>query len=277
VLDAVRGPVSLSGTGMLDADVEALEHALSRAHGAVLVTGPTGSGKTTTLYGALSILHTGARSILTIEDPVEYEIPGIKQMQVNPRAGLQFATGLRSLMRADPDVIMVGEVRDRETAQITIEAALTGHLVLTTLHTNDAASTPVRLIEMGVAPFLVASAVTCVVAQRLVRRLCPACRREAIVPAEIMRGQGFAVDADARVWEPVGCDLCGHTGYRGRIGVFEVLQMTDEVRRCVLARKHASEVREAATAAGTRTLRDDGLEKVMHGETTLTEILRVAG
>ena len=190
----------------------------NRAHGAVLATGPTGSGKSTSLYGALLELNTPEKNIITIEDPVEYQVKGITQMQVNNKAGLTFANGLRSMMRADPDILMVGEIRDRETAQIAVEGALTGHMVLSTLHTNDAPSAITRLIEMGIEPFLVASAIECVVAQRLARTLCSHCKQRTIVPAEVLRDHGFATQFDIEAYEPVGCNRCGGMGYRGRIG-----------------------------------------------------------
>ena len=189
----------------------------------MLVTGPTGSGKSTTLYAALQMLNTPEKNIITVEDPVEYEMSGLTQVQVSTKAGLTFATGLRAMVRADPDVIMVGEIRDRETAQIAIESALTGHLVLSTLHTNDAPSAITRLIEMGIEPFLVASALDCVVAQRLARMLCPSCKRRTIVPAKVLRENGYKARVELEAYEPVGCRRCGGSGYRGRIGLYEVM------------------------------------------------------
>ncbi len=252
-------------------------HALEQPYGAILVTGPTGSGKTTTLYGALMRRNTGDRSILTIEDPVEYQLEGVKQMQVNAKVGVTFATGLRTMVRADPDIIMVGEIRDGETAQIAVEAALTGHLVLSTLHTRDAPTAISRLLDMGIEPFLTASALDCIVAQRLARLLCPECRRPVVVPAAVLREAGYAVDGDLDVFEAVGCPRCGRTGYRGRTGLFEVMSVTEEIRSLIMRRASADEIAAAAAAAGMRRLRDDGLDKVRAGLTSLAEVARVAG
>src|SRR6478609_2606135 len=218
ILDQSKVMNQLEQLGMLPQALERFTKAFSQAHGAVLVTGPTGSGKSTSLYGALNQLNTIEKHIITIEDPVEYQLPGITQVQVNNKAGLTFASGLRSMMRADPDIIMVGEIRDRETAQIAIEAALTGHLVLSTLHTNDAPGAVTRLIEMGIEPFLVGSAVDCVVAQRLARLLCEECKRRTTIKSEVMRANGFNVGLDLEAFEPVGCARCGGSGYKGRIG-----------------------------------------------------------
>jgi type IV pilus assembly protein PilB len=261
----------------LQSDVRAkFEQSFRRAHGAVLVTGPTGSGKTTTLYGALRALHTPDKNIITIEDPVEYELPGVKQMQVNPKAGVTFGSGLRSMMRADPDVIMVGEIRDHETAQIAVEAALTGHLVLSTLHTNDAPSAIVRLVDMGIESFLVASAVDCVVAQRLARMLCGHCKRQVTVDGDVARANGFRVVEDAiEAHEAVGCPRCGDSGYRGRLGLYEVMPIGEEIRQLIVHRAPVGEIAAAARAAGMRRLREDGLDKVRAGETSFAEIARV--
>jgi type IV pilus assembly protein PilB len=269
ILDPGRDPLSLEHLGMAPGDRARLESALHRAHGGILATGPTGSGKSTSLYAAVDLVRSAEKTLMTIEDPVEYRLEGVKQMQVAERVGLTFATGLRSIMRADPDIIMVGEMRDRESAQITMEAALTGHLVLSTLHTNDAASAPARLIDMGIEPYVVASAVDCVVAQRLARRLCPGCRE----PARAVLDGGDKVD----VFEPQGCPRCRHTGYRGRIGLYEVMTMSDEIRALVVARAPAGEIARTAVAQGMRRLRDDGLEKVRAGDTSLAEVARVVG
>jgi type IV pilus assembly protein PilB len=276
VLDKDTAVVDLDKLGFLPDAQAAFEHAFNKPHGAVLVTGPTGSGKTTTLYGALRVLHTPEKNIITIEDPVEYELSGVKQMQVNPKAGVTFGSGLRSMMRADPDVIMVGEIRDRETAQIAVEAALTGHLVLSTLHTNDAPTAIARLIDMGVEPFLVASAVDCVVAQRLARTLCPLCKRAVRIEGEVVRAHGFHVDEEwVEVFEPGGCTRCGGTGYRGRIGLYEVMPVDAEIRQLAVRRAAADEIAATAMAKGMRRLRDDGLEKVRAGLTSLAEVARV--
>jgi type IV pilus assembly protein PilB len=278
VLDKDGAVIDLDKLGMVDPERERFVKAFTRPHGAVLVTGPTGSGKTTTLYGALQMLHTPDKNIITIEDPVEYELPGVKQMQVNTKAGLQFATGLRSMMRADPDIIMVGEIRDRETAQIAVEAALTGHLVLSTLHTNDAPGAVARLIEMGVEPFLVASAVECVVAQRLARRLCEACKKPVKVEGHIVREHGFHTDQpEIEVFEPGGCSRCSGSGYKGRIGLYEVMPISDEIRHLAVNRASADAIAEAATRAGMRRLRDEGYEKVLAGQTSFAELARVSG
>src|SRR5205814_7431487 len=222
--------VELDKLGMADAERERFERACHETHGAVLVTGPTGSGKSTTLYAALQLLNTPEKNIITVEDPVEYEMAGLTQVQVSAKVGLTFAAGLRAMVRADPDIIMVGEIRDRETAQIAVEAALTGHLVLSTLHTNDAPTAITRLTEMGIEPFLVASALDCIVAQRLARTLCQHCKRRTILSAEVMRDHGFPALADVEAYEPVGCARCGGSGYRGRIGLYEVMTVTEEIR-----------------------------------------------
>jgi type IV pilus assembly protein PilB len=275
ILDQGSVPMGLDELGLREEARRRLEQALGRAHGAVLATGPTGAGKSTTLYACLMQIRTREKSILTIEDPVEYQVEGIKQVQVNERTGLTFATGLRSMMRADPDVIMVGEIRDTESALIGIEAALTGHLVLSSLHTNDAPLSLTRLLEMGVEPFLVASSIECVVAQRLARRLCRSCRREAKVPDGAL--DAGSDDASMTVYEPVGCDRCSGTGYRGRIGLFEVMKMTDEIRSRVVERASADRIAAVAREQGMTTLRQDGLSKVADGTTSLAEIARVTG
>jgi type IV pilus assembly protein PilB len=275
VLDKDGSVVDLDGLGMVEPERSRFVEAFSRAHGAVLVTGPTGSGKTTTLYGALTQLHSPEKNIITIEDPVEYELAGVKQMQINPKAGLTFANGLRSMMRADPDIIMVGEIRDKETAQIAVEAALTGHLVLSTLHTNDAPGAIARLIEMGVEPFLVSSAVSCVLAQRLARRLCD-CKQQVVLDGAAVRANGYEVEgATVTAYEPVGCARCGGTGYKGRVGLYEVMPVTDEIRRLAVSRASADAIAEAAARAGMRPLRAEGLDKVLAGLTSFAELARV--
>ncbi|MEA2322065.1 MAG: type pilus assembly protein PilB, partial [Solirubrobacteraceae bacterium] len=262
--------------GMGQDDRERFERAIHEPYGAVLVTGPTGSGKSTSLYAALGVLNTPEKNIITIEDPVEYELAGVKQMQINPKAGLTFANGLRSMMRADPDIIMVGEIRDKETAQIAVEAALTGHLVLSTLHTNDAPGAIARLIEMGVEPFLVASAVTCVLAQRLARRLCDHCKRPVVIDGDVVRANGYDLDdAELSVFEPAGCGRCSGTGYKGRIGLYEVMPVTDEIRSLAVARASADAIADAAERSGMRRLRAEGLDKVRAGVTCLSELSRV--
>ncbi|HWC25234.1 MAG TPA: ATPase, T2SS/T4P/T4SS family [Solirubrobacteraceae bacterium] len=274
VLDPGIGPLSLGELGMGDRDRVRVEAALRRSHGAILATGPTGSGKSTSLYAAAGVVSTPEKTLMTIEDPVEYRLPDVKQMQVFERAGLSFATGLRAIVRADPDIIMVGEMRDRESAKIAIEAALTGHLVLSTLHTNSAPAAPARLIDMGVEPYLVASALDCVIAQRLARRLCTSCRR----PAAAAGAQPIVEPAiEGQIYEPVGCTRCRSTGYRGRVGLFEVMTVTDEIRALIVARATAGKIAAVAIEQGMRTLHEDGLEKVRAGETTLAEVARVTG
>jgi type IV pilus assembly protein PilB len=277
ILDKDSVVMKLEKLGLAETERRRFERAFKEAHGAVLVTGPTGSGKSTTLYAALMELNTPEKNIITVEDPVEYELNGITQVQVSAKVGLTFATGLRAMVRADPDVIMVGEIRDRETAQIAIESALTGHLVLSTLHTNDAPSAITRLVEMGIEPFLVASALDCVLAQRLARMLCPACKQRAIVPAEVLRENGYKVLVDLEAYEPVGCRRCNGSGYRGRLGIYEVMAMSSEIRAMALERRSADDVRDLAVRQGMRRLRDDGLEKVRQGLTSVAEIARVIG
>jgi type IV pilus assembly protein PilB len=277
VLDKASVVVELDKLGMADAERERFERACGQTHGAVLVTGPTGSGKSTTLYAALKLLNTPEKNIITVEDPVEYEMDGLTQVQVAVKVGLTFAMGLRSMVRADPDVIMVGEIRDRETAQIAVESALTGHLVLSTLHTNDAPSAITRLIEMGVEPFLVASALECVVAQRLARMLCSSCKRRTIIPANVLMESGYKARVELEAYEPVGCRRCGGTGYRGRVGLYEVMNMTPEIQAMALERQPAEAIRVVAVQQGMTRLRDDGLQKVRQGRTSIAEIARVIG
>jgi type IV pilus assembly protein PilB len=269
--------MDLDKLGMAEAESGRFRHATHQAFGAVLVTGPTGSGKSTTLYAALTELNTPEKNIITIEDPVEYQLEGVTQVQVNPRAGLSFANGLRSMMRADPDIIMVGEIRDSDTARIAIEAAITGHLVLSTLHTNDAPTAVTRLTEMGIEPFLVASALDCVVAQRLARMLCQHCKKRTILTAQTLRDNGFAAGYDIEAYEAVGCSRCGHTGYKGRIGLYETMLVTDEIRSLVIERRPSDEIAAAAVRNGMRRLREDGLDKVRAGRTSIIEVARVTG
>ncbi|MBA3746177.1 MAG: Flp pilus assembly complex ATPase component TadA [Solirubrobacterales bacterium] len=277
ILDKDSVVLSLEKLGMAPAEKDRFERAFHQAYGAVLVTGPTGSGKSTTLYAALGELNTIEKNIITIEDPVEYQLLGVTQVQVNAKAGLHFSTGLRSMMRADPDIIMVGEIRDRETAQIAVESALTGHLVLSTLHTNDAASAIARLIEMGIEPFLVASAIDCVVAQRLARKLCQYCKERQIISSDVLRANGIRSQFDMEAYSAQGCQRCNYAGYKGRIGLYEVLTVSDEIRKLALARAPAPEIADVAVRQGMRLLRDDGLEKVRLGMTSIAEVTRVTG
>ncbi|MCW3018277.1 MAG: type secretion system protein GspE [Solirubrobacterales bacterium] len=277
VLDKESVVVELDKLGMADPERERFEKACRETHGAVLVTGPTGSGKSTTLYAALQMLNTPEKNIITVEDPVEYEMSGLTQVQVSAKVGLTFAAGLRSMVRADPDVIMVGEIRDRETAQIAIESALTGHLVLSTLHTNDAPSAITRLTEMGIEPFLVASALDCIVAQRLARMLCSSCKRRTIISAKALQENGYRARMELEAYEPAGCRRCGGSGYRGRVGLYEVMKMSPEIQTLALERSPAETIRDVAVREGMTRLRDDGLQKVRQGRTSMAEIARVIG
>jgi type IV pilus assembly protein PilB len=275
ILDKNSVVMELDKLGMSPEEEERYEAGFTQAYGAVLATGPTGSGKSTTLYAALQQINTTDKNIITIEDPVEYQVEGITQVQVHSKAGLTFATGLRSMMRADPDVIMVGEIRDAETATIAVEAALTGHLVLSTLHTNDAPTAITRLLEMGIEPFLVASAVDCVVAQRLARMLCATCKKRVLIPADRLAEGGFKVQYDLEAYEPAGCGRCGNSGYKGRIGIYEVMTVSGEIRDLILDRAPADKIAQLAMQQGMRRLRDDGLDKVRQGRTSIAEIARV--
>jgi type IV pilus assembly protein PilB len=277
ILDKESVVMDLDALGMQDDERAKFEKAIGRSYGAVLVTGPTGSGKTTSLYAALKSVNTPDKTLITIEDPVEYQLDGVKQVQVNTKVNLTFATGLRSMLRADPNIIMVGEIRDRDTAHIAVEAALTGHLVLSTLHTNDAPTAITRLVEMGIEPFLVASSIECVVAQRLARTLCGACRAETKVSKATLAEHGFHVAAGITAYEAVGCRRCGGSGYKGRTGLYETMPISDEIRSLVLQRASAAEVADVAVAQGMRRLRDDGLDKVKQGVTTIEEVVRVTG
>jgi type IV pilus assembly protein PilB len=277
ILDKDHARLDLERLGMQQQEIDRFRRAFQKAHGAVLVTGPTGSGKSTSLYAAINELNEPEKSIITIEDPVEYQLEGVTQVQINPKAGLSFATGLRSMMRADPDILMVGEIRDRETAQIAIEGALTGHMVLSTLHTNDAPAAVTRLIEMGIEPFLIASAIDCVVAQRLARTLCAHCKRRIMLPAAVVQDHGFNAPYDIEAYEPVGCTRCGGTGYKGRLGLYEVMTLSEEIRSLTLARASSEQIGMVAVREGMRRLREDGLDKVKSGQTSIAEVARVTG
>lgn len=268
--------LDLDDLGFLPRSLERFKEAFSKPYGAILVTGPTGSGKSTTLYATLNVLNVEAKNIVTIEDPVEYRLAGINQIQIDPKAGLSFAKGLRSILRTSPDIIMVGEIRDRETAQIAIEAALTGHLVLSTLHTNDAPSAITRLTEMGIPPFLIASAVTCVQAQRLARRLCKECKEPYQPSADALERVGFPMrDGIPTLYKAKGCPKCNGTGYKGRVGVYEVMPITEEIKNLAIKRAPKEEIKRVAVEQGMLTLRQDGYEKVLLGITSIEEILRV--
>jgi type IV pilus assembly protein PilB len=281
VLDKSTAMLRLADLGFLPENMARYEESYRRPYGTILVTGPTGSGKSTTLYATLNIVNDETKNVITVEDPVEYQLPGINQVQVNAKAGMTFAAALRSILRSDPDVVLVGEIRDQETAIIAIEAALTGHLVLSTLHTNDAASTPSRLVEMGVEPFLVGSSIDCIVAQRLARKLCTKCK-EAYKPeyAELAAIQWDferlgGMDADFHLYRAHGCGACGGTGYYGRFAIHEVLTVSEEVERLIVERGHTDEIRKIAIGQGMLTLRQAGMVEVANGRTSIEEVLRV--
>ncbi|MBQ7252182.1 MAG: Flp pilus assembly complex ATPase component TadA [Kiritimatiellae bacterium] len=272
------GVFGMDKLGLAADDRELLDKLIRKPHGILLVTGPTGSGKSTSLYAWLHTINSVDKRILTVEDPIEYEMAGINQVQVQPEIDLTFARVLRAFLRQDPDVIMVGEIRDQETADIAIQASLTGHLVFSTLHTNDAAGAITRLVDMGVEPFLVASSVEALVAQRLVRRLCDNCKRPVKPDPEILKSMGFdpADLAGGTLHEAVGCEACRQTGFRGRTGIYEILTLTDKIRQMIVDNRAASEIKAEALAAGMRTLKMDGWRKALAGETTLEEVVRVA-
>jgi type IV pilus assembly protein PilB len=278
VLDKSNALLKLEDLGFMEESYKQFARSFKKPYGAILVTGPTGSGKSTTMYSTLNILNEVDKNIITVEDPVEYRLAGVNQIQVNPKAGLTFASALRSILRADPDIVLIGEVRDRETAMIAVEAALTGHLVLSSLHTNDAPSAITRLTEMGVETFLVASAIDAVVAQRLGRILCERCK-EAYQPEVVELEQaGFPEwlwPEITELFRPAGCAACANTGYRGRMGMYEVMPMTEELERLTVERASAEQIKAVAIEQGMITLRDDGLEKVRMGLTSIEEVARV--
>ncbi len=272
VLDQASSAVGLERIGLLEEDRGLLDGIISRPYGMMLVTGPTGSGKSTTLYSVLERINEPESNLITVEDPVEYMIPGINQVQINEKAGLTFADALRSILRQDPDKIMVGEIRDTETAQLAVRAALTGHLVLSTLHTNDAPSAVIRLNDMGVAPFLISSSVIGVIAQRLVRKLCPACK-EAFEPGPNVCRE-YQIPEGSRIYKAVGCEQCRWSGYKGRTAVFQMMTINDEIRRLIAEEAQAREIEGAALRNGMRSLRDAGLLKVLEGVSSMEEVLQ---
>lgn len=268
--------MELEQLGMLDDDLGNVITLINKPYGIIFATGPTGSGKSTTLYACLRRKNIPEIKIITTEDPIEYQIRGVTQIQVDPKIGLTFAEGLRCILRHDPDIIMVGEVRDLETAEITIRSAMTGHMVFSTLHTNDAASAPVRLIDMGIEPFLVASSLEGIIAQRLVRVICPECKKKVVVSSEIFRKEGIDIKEDKiEVFEGRGCENCRFTGFKGRSAIFEILIMNEEIRELIFQRVTTQTIKEKALSSGMRTLRQDGLRKVLKGITTLGEVIRV--
>jgi len=277
LLDRSQVILGLSEIGMGGDHLKAMEKVTTSSHGIALVTGPTGSGKTTTLYGALMRINSADKNIITVEDPVEYQLTGISQIQVNPKIDLTFASGLRSILRQDPNVIMVGEIRDLVTAEIAIQASLTGHLVFSTLHTNDAAGAVTRLIDMGVEPFLVASSVNAILAQRLVRMICGHCKEQyAPLPEEVEEiGISKGDLPEGGLWRGAGCDHCLGTGYLGRTGIYELLLVTDSIKAAVLRNPDSGTIKKTALSQGMRTLRQDGARKIISGTTTIEEVLRV--
>jgi type IV pilus assembly protein PilB len=277
ILDSGKTKTPLNKIGMPAHVFETWERLIEKPYGMLIVTGPTGSGKTTTLYTSLERINTPERNIVSVEDPVEYQIPRVNQVQVNTKAGLTFAAGLRSILRQDPDVVLIGEIRDRETAQIAVQASMTGHLVLATLHTNDAPGAATRLADMGVEPFLVTASLIGVLAQRLVRVICPTCKEAYTPPADALRRLGFNPDeqGELELYRGKGCEACRNTGYRGRTGVYELMVMDDRLRALVLGGASADQIRAAAREDGMQTLRDDGVHKVIEGITTVEELLRV--
>lgn len=272
------GLLGLDKLGMCPRDEEITKKLIHKPHGILLVTGPTGSGKSTSLYAWIHTINSIDKRIITVEDPIEYEMGGVNQVQIRPDIGFTFAVGLRHILRQDPDVIMVGEIRDRETAEIAIRAALTGHLVFSTLHTNDAAGAVTRLVDMGIEPFLVASSVEGLVAQRLVRRLCPECRRPVELDKDYLQSIGFPLErlSEGTIHEPVGCDACRKSGFKGRTGIYELIHISDTIRPLIVARESASAIKTEAMRQGMSTLRDDGWTKVLAGVTTVEEIIRVS-
>ncbi len=279
LLDKSNVMLNLTDLGFSEKSLKRFQRSFTKPYGAILVTGPTGSGKSTTLYAALNILNSTEKNIITVEDPVEYRLGGINQVQVNMKAGMTFAAALRSILRCDPDIVMIGEIRDRETASIAVESALTGHLVLSTLHTNDAPGALSRLTEMGIEPFLTSSAVDCVLAQRLARRLCKECK-EAYEPSqEMLKKNDFPPEVfemdKVVLYKPKGCSRCNNTGYKGRLGLYEVMIVSEAIRRLTVERKSADEIARVAQAEGMKSLREDGIEKVLQGMTSVEEIARV--
>jgi general secretion pathway protein E len=277
LLDQGRGNLGLEDAGFGPDTLKVFRELIGISHGIILLTGPTGSGKTTTLYGALNELNNQEWNILTVEDPVEYQLPGIGQMQVHPKIDLTFANCLRHILRQDPDIIMIGEIRDRETAEIAIQASLTGHLVLSTLHTNDSASAVTRLIDMGVEPYLISSTVAGVMAQRLLRVICPNCRQvrpveEAVVVTAELRRMGAT---SPKLYKGAGCDKCVKTGYLGRTGIFEIMLVDNEIKELITQQRPSHVIKQTAIRKGMTTLREDGLRKALAGITTLEEVYRV--
>jgi len=274
ILDKQSALMSLNDLGLMGQSLAGMQNLITQPYGIILVTGPTGSGKTTTLYAALNTIRSDEIKILTIEDPIEYYLDGISQVQIKPHIGLTFASGLRSFLRHDPDVILVGEIRDLETAEVAINASLTGHLVFSTLHTNDAVTATTRLLDMGVEPFLVSASVGGVLAQRLVRRICKHCREE-YSPDLTDAPRDLKLKPGQKLFRGAGCRECRHSGYRGRVGIYEMLLMNEELREMIVQSKSAQELLVVARAKGLKLMREDGWEKVIQGMTTVEEVARV--
>ena len=276
ILDKNNARIGLNKLGFQDDVLQQFEGLIHRPYGMVLVCGPTGSGKTTTLYSALNAINSVERHIITIEDPVEYQLTGIIQANVNKRAGVTFASGLRTIVRQDPDVVMVGEIRDTETAEIAIEAALTGHLVFSTIHSNDSAGTISRLIDMGIEPFLVASSLIVIVSQRLVRVVCPRCKMPYTPSEDVLNRLNLPINTDGKFTynKGMGCESCGRTGYRSRLGIFELMGISDRIREMIMSKQSAAEIRKIARTEGMRTLQEDAVQKVLQGLTTIEEVIR---
>ena len=275
LLDKGKIMFGLEDLGFSKENLKKFEESIKRPYGIILVTGPTGSGKTTTLYATLNYIVSPEKNIMTVEDPVEYELHGIRQSQINPKAGLEFANALRSIVRQDPDVILVGEIRDADTAGVSIQAALTGHLVFSTLHTNDASGALTRLVDMGIEPFLTASSMAASIAQRLVRTVCSRCKVPFEPPKELLERIGLDRNKKYTFYEGKGCRHCRGTGFRGRMGIFEILLVDDQIRELILKKASAEEIKKAAIKSGMKTLREDGLLKVQEGITSLDEVIRV--
>jgi general secretion pathway protein E len=276
ILDKSTGILTLEELGFFERERDTFDKMINRSHGVIFVTGPTGSGKSTTLYACLNRIDSRVKNVMTVEDPIEYQLGGISQMQVSSKKGMTFVNSLRHILRQDPDVIMVGEVRDRETAAMAIQSSLTGHLVFSTLHTNDAAGAISRLLDFGVEPYLVSSSLICVLAQRLVRRICPDCKQAYEPPLHELRELGIADDRrDAKFYMGAGCSKCFETGYRGRTGIYELMTVTEEIRELVYQRQSAGAVKKKALEQGMHTLRMDGARKVLDGTTSIAEVLRV--
>jgi len=275
ILDKTNSLKPMEELGFSEYNLKKFEAIITQPYGMILISGPTGSGKTTTLYSILNRLNTPTKNIITVEDPVEYQLKGINQVQVNEKAGLTFANALRSILRQDPNIILIGEIRDKETAQIAIEAALTGHLVLSTIHTNDSSSIPTRLIDMGVEPFLVASSLIGATAQRLVRKVCQNCKRPVEPSEEVIRHLGFHLEEGVTFYRGEGCDDCDNTGYKGRVAISEILPITPEVQRLILSGASSKDIRTQAQSQGMKTLLDDAMSKAAEGVTTLEEVIRV--